>query len=62
MSLAESITGIAGTVLDKFVEDKDLKAKLQHEMNMQLHMPTWPRLNSTKMMRKETGFSHLGDH
>jgi|TARA_R100001443_G_C3352970_1_gene177246 hypothetical protein len=37
MSLAESITGIAGTVLDKFVEDKDLKAKLQHEMNMQLH-------------------------
>ena len=37
MSLAESITVIAGTVLDKFVEDKDLKAKLQHEMNMQLH-------------------------
>ena len=37
MSLAESITGIAGTVLDKFVEDKARKAKLQHEMNMQLH-------------------------
>jgi hypothetical protein len=34
MSIAESITGIAGKVLDKFVQDKDLKAKLDHELNM----------------------------
>ena len=37
MSIAESVTGIAGKVLDKFIEDKDLKAELQHELDMQLH-------------------------
>jgi hypothetical protein len=37
MALVDSVIGVAGKVLDKFVEDKDLKAKLQHEMNMQLH-------------------------
>lgn len=37
MSLAESVTGIAGKVLDKFVQDKDLKAKLDHELNMAFH-------------------------
>ena len=37
MALAESVIGVAGKVLDKFVEDKDLKAKLEHEMKMQLH-------------------------
>ena len=37
MALADSVIGVAGKVLDKFVEDKDLKAKLEHEMEMQLH-------------------------
>ena len=37
MALAESVIGVVGKVLDKFVEDKDLKAKLEHEMKMQLH-------------------------
>ena len=37
MPLIDSVVGMAGKVLDKFIEDKDLKAKLQHEMNMQLH-------------------------
>jgi len=37
MALTDSVVGIAGKVLDKFIEDKDLKAKLQHEMDMQLH-------------------------
>ena len=37
MSIAESVTGIAGKVLDKFVQDKDLKAKLDHELNMAFH-------------------------
>ena len=37
MAIVDSVIGVAGKVLDKFVEDKDLKAKLQHEMNMQLH-------------------------
>ena len=37
MALTDSVVGIAGKVLDKFIQDKDLKAKLQHEMSMQLH-------------------------
>ena len=37
MSIAETITGVAGKVLDKFVQDKDLKAKLDHELNMAFH-------------------------
>ena len=37
MALTDSVVGIAGKVLDKFIQDKDLKAKLQHEMDMQLH-------------------------
>ena len=37
MALTDSVVGIAGKVLDKFIQDKDLKAKLQHEMGMQLH-------------------------
>ena len=35
MALTDSVVGIAGKVLDKFIQDKDLKAKLQHEMDMQ---------------------------
>ena len=37
MSIAETLTGVAGKVLDKFVQDKDLKAKLDHELNMAFH-------------------------
>jgi len=37
MAIADSVIGVASKVLDKFVEDKDLKAKLQHELDMQLH-------------------------
>ena len=37
MGIAETITGVAGKVLDKFVQDKDLKAKLDHELNMAFH-------------------------
>lgn len=34
--IAESIIGVAGKVLDKFVEDKDLKTKLAAELKTQL--------------------------
>ena len=30
--IAESVIGVAGKVLDKFVEDKDLKTKLDFEL------------------------------
>ncbi len=32
MPIAETIVGAVGKVLDKFVADKDLKAKLEHEI------------------------------
>ena len=34
--IAESVIGVAGKVLDKFVEDKDLKTKLEAELNSQV--------------------------
>ena len=36
LGIAESVIGVAGKVLDKFVEDKDLKTKLTAELNQQL--------------------------
>jgi|TARA_R100000093_G_scaffold36029_3_gene19054 hypothetical protein len=37
--IAESVIGVAGKVLDKFVEDKDLKTKLEAEFKTQvLHL------------------------
>ena len=32
-----SVLGLAGPILDKFVEDKDKKAALEHELKMVLH-------------------------
>ena len=34
--IVESVIGVAGKVLDKFVEDKDLKTKLEAELKTQL--------------------------
>ena len=36
LGIADSVIGIAGKVLDKFVEDKDLKKKLDHELRSQI--------------------------
>ena len=36
LGIADSVIGIAGKVLDKFVEDKDLRKKLDHELKTQL--------------------------
>lgn len=36
LGIADSVIGVAGKVLDKFVEDKDLKKKLQHELQTQM--------------------------
>ena len=34
--LAESVVGVAGKVLDKFVEDKDLRTKIEGELKGQM--------------------------
>ena len=36
LGIAGSVIGVAGKVLDKFVEDKDLKTKLSHELKSQI--------------------------
>ena len=36
LGIAESVIGVAGKVLDKFVEDKDLKTKLNAELKSQI--------------------------
>ena len=36
LGIAESVIGVAGKVLDKFVEDKDLKTKLEAELKAQV--------------------------
>ena len=33
LGIADSIIGVAGKVLDKFIEDKDLKTKLDFELH-----------------------------
>lgn len=36
-SIATSVIGVVDSVLDKFIEDKDLKTKLKHELNMSVN-------------------------
>ena len=36
LGLADSVIGVAGKVFDKFVEDKDLKTKLNAELKQQM--------------------------
>ena len=36
LGIADSVIGVAGKVLDKFVEDKDLKTKLNAELKQQM--------------------------
>ena len=36
LGLVDSVVGVAGKVLDKFVEDKDLRLKLDAELKSQL--------------------------
>ena len=54
MSLAESITGVAGKVLDKFVQDKDLKAKLDQEMKMAFHEANLAQIELNKEVAKSS--------
>ena len=48
MGIAESVVGVAGKVLDKFVEDKDLKAKLDHELKTAFHSANLAQIEVNK--------------
>ena len=36
-------------ILDKFIADKDLKIKLQHELNQEIHKANWAQLEVNKV-------------
>ena len=48
MAVAESIVGVAGKVLNKFVADKDLKVKLQHELKTAFHAANLAQIDLNK--------------
>ena len=48
MGIAESVGGVAGKVLDKFVQDKDLKAKLDHELQTAFHSANLAQIEVNK--------------
>ena len=48
MAVAESIVGVAGKVLNKFVADKDLKVKLQHELKTAFHAANLAQIHLNK--------------
>ena len=48
LGISESVIGVAGKVLDKFVEDKDLKAKLDHELKTAFHSANLAQIEVNK--------------
>ena len=48
MAVAESIVGVAGKVLNKFVADKDLKVKLEHELKTAFHAANLAQIDLNK--------------
>jgi hypothetical protein len=48
MAVAKSIVGVAGKVLNKFVADKDLKVKLQHELKTAFHAANLAQIDLNK--------------
>jgi hypothetical protein len=48
MAVAESIVGVAGKVLNKFVADKDLRIKLQHELKTAFHSANLAQIDLNK--------------
>jgi hypothetical protein len=48
-SLTESVLGVADKVLGKFVADKDLRAKLEHELKTELHRANMAQLEVNKV-------------
>jgi hypothetical protein len=48
LGIAEAVVGVVGSVLDKFVEDKDLRAKLNHELKTQVQQANMAQIEVNK--------------
>ena len=52
IGLIESVVGVVDNVLDKFVEDKDLRAKLIHELKTQVQRANLAQIDVNKEQAK----------
>ena len=48
LGIAEAVVGVVDNVLDKFVEDKDLRAKLNHELKTQVQQANLAQIDVNK--------------
>ena len=48
LGIAEAVVGVVDNVLDKFVEDKDLRAKLNHELKTQVQHANLAQIDVNK--------------
>ena len=48
IGIIESVVGVVDNVLDKFVEDKDLRAKLNHELKTQVQQANLAQIEVNK--------------
>lgn len=49
LGIAEAVVGVVDNVLDKFVEDKDLRAKLNHELKTQVQQANMAQIEVNKV-------------
>ena len=54
MNVIEKLIDPVSTILDKFVADKDLKAKLQHELDQELHKANMAQIEVNKEQAKHS--------
>ena len=60
LGIVETVAGVVDNVLDKFIEDKDLKTKLNHELkksvqdaNLLKYKSIWNKLNTPASLLQE---------
>jgi hypothetical protein len=47
--MIQQTIGVVGNILDKFVEDKDLKQRLEHELQTELHRANMAQIEVNKV-------------
>ena len=52
IGIIESVVGVVDNILDKFVEDKDLRAKLNHELKTQVQQANIAQIDVNKEQAK----------
>ena len=58
--ITQSVVGIAGNVLNKFVADKNLKMQLEHELKTQLQTANLAQIEVNKIEAASTSWFVAG--